>query len=714
MKKITFLLFAMLAFTWHANAQFSESFDTEIPATWTVTDVDGGDGWIHNTADNYAGAGHARISWDSNAHDDYLITPQFTVTAGTSDRVSFWAAISNNWTETFEVRLSTTGLAPADFTVVLGSETAVTNVPNYLQYSYDLSSYDGTSVYVAIRATDTDRFYLHIDEFVNDAAPSCPQPTALTAIPTSATDADISWTAGNSEGSWNYEYGPTGFAIGTGTPGTVTAETLSLSGIVVGDYDIYVQADCGSGDLSAWTGPATWTGDTCSLPITATLEANCATATPNTIDYAVANGDLSAISCAAAGSNGAWFEITTSDSGAVRIYSTGDVTGMVVFTDCGTELYCNATLVPDFSLTGFAPNTSYLIALWKDAATTGTSTVCFEDIACNFVTDFTIDNLTETTVDIGWTENGSATAWDVEYGVTGFTPTGTPTLNDVSNPYSVTNLMASTTYDFYVRADCGMDDTDVSIYNGPFTFTTSGPPPANDDCSGAENIIPSTTGAEVWSTGTTIDNTASGELADTDISCTVEFAFGSGRDTWYTVEVPAAGDITITLQASPGSALTDTLMSVWSGTCGAMAGTELGCDDDGNGLFSQVELTGQTPGDILYVRVQAYAAAASTSADDGAFEIAAHAADPTLLSIEDYNNGLTFAYYPNPVNNTLALKAQKDIENVSVYNMLGQEVLRTAPNVVNTEVNMSALQAGAYFVKVTIGNATETVRIIKN
>ncbi|QRM90901.1 T9SS type A sorting domain-containing protein [Lacinutrix sp. WUR7] len=88
---------------------------------------------------------------------------------------------------------------------------------------------------------------------------------------------------------------------------------------------------------------------------------------------------------------------------------------------------------------------------------------------------------------------------------------------------------------------------------------------------------------------------------------------------------------------------------------------------------------------------------------------------PTLqtLGIEEVTR-ISFSYYPNPVNNTLALKAQKDIENVSVYNMLGQEVLRTAPNAVNTEVNMSALQSGAYFVKVTIGSATETVRIMKN
>ncbi|WP_449274554.1 T9SS type A sorting domain-containing protein [Lacinutrix gracilariae] len=83
------------------------------------------------------------------------------------------------------------------------------------------------------------------------------------------------------------------------------------------------------------------------------------------------------------------------------------------------------------------------------------------------------------------------------------------------------------------------------------------------------------------------------------------------------------------------------------------------------------------------------------------------------LSVQDIAFNDLFSYFPNPVNNNLTLTAQKDIENIAVYNMLGQEVLRTAPNAVNTEVNMSALQAGAYFVKVTIGNATETVKVIK-
>ena len=61
----------------------------------------------------------------------------------------------------------------------------------------------------------------------------------------------------------------------------------------------------------------------------------------------------------------------------------------------------------------------------------------------------------------------------------------------------------------------------------------------------------------------------------------------------------------------------------------------------------------------------------------------------------------------------LSLEAQNNIQNVSVYNMLGQEVVRVSPNVVETQLDMSALQVGAYFVKVTINNATKTIKVLK-
>ncbi|MBK8582258.1 MAG: hypothetical protein IPL86_10585 [Flavobacteriales bacterium] len=93
--------------------------------------------------------------------------------------------------------------------------------------------------------------------------------------------------------------------------------------------------------------------------------------------------------------------------------------------------------------------------------------------SCLAPSALTATNITATGANLGWTANGVGTAWDIEIGVTGFVPTGTPSFNDVtSNPYAWTGGAATTTYQFYVRADCGMDNTATSAWAGPFSFTT--------------------------------------------------------------------------------------------------------------------------------------------------------------------------------------------------------------------------------------------------
>lgn len=80
-------------------------------------------------------------------------------------------------------------------------------------------------------------------------------------------------------------------------------------------------------------------------------------------------------------------------------------------------------------------------------------------------------NITQTSADLGWTENGSATTWEIEWGPTGFTQgSGTMVTGITSNPYNLTGLTAATTYDWYVRADCGGGS--YSNWVGPSTFTT--------------------------------------------------------------------------------------------------------------------------------------------------------------------------------------------------------------------------------------------------
>jgi hypothetical protein len=72
-----------------------------------------------------------------------------------------------------------------------------------------------------------------------------------------------------------------------------------------------------------------------------------------------------------------------------------------------------------------------------------------------------------------------------------------------------------------------------------------------------------------------------------------------------------------------------------------------------------------------------------------------------------------FSYHPNPVQNILNLTYSSDISSVSVYNLLGQEVMTQKVNATDVKVDMSSLADGAYLVKVAAGNAVKTVKVIK-
>ena len=67
----------------------------------------------------------------------------------------------------------------------------------------------------------------------------------------------------------------------------------------------------------------------------------------------------------------------------------------------------------------------------------------------------TASNPTETSIDLAWSEMGNASAWDIEYGPTGFAQGSGTIVPANSNPFTLTELNHSTGYDFYVRANCG-------------------------------------------------------------------------------------------------------------------------------------------------------------------------------------------------------------------------------------------------------------------
>ncbi|PKG42549.1 GEVED domain-containing protein, partial [Psychroflexus sp. MES1-P1E] len=72
-----------------------------------------------------------------------------------------------------------------------------------------------------------------------------------------------------------------------------------------------------------------------------------------------------------------------------------------------------------------------------------------------------------------------------------------------------------------------------------------------------------------------------------------------------------------------------------------------------------------------------------------------------------------FTYYPNPVNDILSISTVSTVDNIKVYNMLGQMVVETAPKVSNPQVDMNELQSGVYLVTLEVEGSLQTFRVIK-
>ena len=80
-----------------------------------------------------------------------------------------------------------------------------------------------------------------------------------------------------------------------------------------------------------------------------------------------------------------------------------------------------------------------------------------------------------------------------------------------------------------------------------------------------------------------------------------------------------------------------------------------------------------------------------------------------VLSIDNFELGISL--YPNPADNILFIKGNKNSVNVSIYNILGKEVL----SIMNTNnIDVKALPKGVYIIKISDGVGQTNRKFIKN
>ncbi|WP_274476464.1 fibronectin type III domain-containing protein [Mangrovimonas aestuarii] len=588
---------------------------------------------------------------------------------------------------------------------LLGQQHTSTQEPWGKKY-VDLSSYSGVIQirFRAIRGSGVNGD-ISLDDISVAEPISCIEPSNLGTDNYTSTSVDLFWTEEGTATSWDVELlNVTAGETATGMPTDIDVSSpLTVSNLIVGnDYEFYVRSNCGVDDLSVWAGPFSFTwfpalaNDDCVNAEVITITNSCA----NIVTYTATatEGSEELTSCDTSGNFGLWYQFIAPTSGALEFDSGIGSPGIVIYEgSCGalTEIAGNCFNNMDGSITGLTPGNTYYGMVWTDTQK-DTVEFCLYEYQCvsataNFSVISNCDTNGDFFVDVDITDMGTATSLTISDDFFGFVETVASVGVVQFGPYTIGNEVS-----FTVNSD---NEDNCVFTSDPIAFIC---PPSNDNCSGAIFVTHEMGVANVDSATAilgTIDGATDSGLAAESCNGTTGTA---NDDVWYTFEALTA-DVNITFDAN-----FDSVVQLYSGTCtGGL--TVVDCADDilAAGV-EELQATGLTIGETYYVRIYQYASAVAA---DGTFNLKVWS--PTTLGVGELEQLCQFSYYPNPVSSNLVLTAQKDIQNVTVYNMLGQQVVNATPNTMKVDLDMSNLQTGAYFVKVMINGTLQTIRVVK-
>ena len=84
----------------------------------------------------------------------------------------------------------------------------------------------------------------------------------------------------------------------------------------------------------------------------------------------------------------------------------------------------------------------------------------------------------------------------------------------------------------------------------------------------------------------------------------------------------------------------------------------------------------------------------------------------TVLGVEE-NSFEDFKFYPNPAQDILNISAIENVENISIYSLLGQKMIQVSPNKNNPSIDISSLATGLYIMQVGVNGQSATYKIVK-
>lgn len=299
---------------------------------------------------------------------------------------------------------------------------------------------------------------------------ACPNPSNGSTNAITINSADVSWNSGGSS-TWDIQSGPAGFILGQGTVTSgVTSNPYTLGNLMPGtNYEWYVRDDCGANGTSDWVGPYSFTTNPVCPNGTRKV-----IITINTVSWgSEITWEITSSAGAVVASGGPYSNNTTYTTeacladGEVFTFNAYDSFGdgwnggtySVACESSGTILANNGGNTPNNGIGGS-----------NDTESTENFQTDFCD--CTNASGLTLDNVTGTSADVSWTPGGQSSGpWELIYGPAGFDPasTGTSITGLTTSSYSITGLVANTSYDVYVGEDCNGAQ---QPYIGPLNIST--------------------------------------------------------------------------------------------------------------------------------------------------------------------------------------------------------------------------------------------------
>jgi hypothetical protein len=358
---------------------------------------------------------------------------------------------------------------PMDVTSFEAVDTIIcNNEARWDYYEVPFSSYSGQGRYIAfmtklMEASEVETFL--IDDIVLDVMPSCPKPYDVVSLGSHSDSIIVDWQELGAATEWQLCFGiaPINPSLGQGTiVSGVTSHPYvfdNLSNDTI--YNVYVRSICGPGDTSDWS---------LSYVECSPGYYNFQTSGTDTVymcngwiyDNGGLTGDYS--SCV----NSTLIVYPSSENSLVYITGSYETVGggdrITVYDGVGT-MSTTRIYQSDMSASNliFASTTGPLTINFYTGSANNSSGFAFNvqcvSGSCSMVQDIEAVYATSSSATIGWTELGSASSWQIEYGLSGFELGTGINMFTTSNPCVITNLLELTHYDIYVRSICSPGDT---------------------------------------------------------------------------------------------------------------------------------------------------------------------------------------------------------------------------------------------------------------